>query len=61
MNWLFAGSEPVGCSAVAIQSLLATTKLNGIEPFTWLKEVLEKLPVWPNSRIDKFLPLRSCQ
>jgi transposase len=31
-NWLFAGSERAGCRAAAIQSLLATAKLNGLEP-----------------------------
>ena len=57
-NWLFAGSERAGCRAAAIQSLLATAKLNGLEPYAWLKDTLEKLPVWPNSRIDELLPLR---
>lgn len=57
-NWLFAGSERAGKRAAAIQSLLATAKLNGIEPSEWLKDTLEKLPTWPNSRIDELLPLR---
>jgi len=57
-NWLFAGSERAGRRAAAIQSLLATAKLNGIEPCAWLKQTIEKLPVWPNSRIDELLPLR---
>ena len=57
-NWLFAGSERAGKRAAAIQSLLATAKLNGIEPCAWLKQTIEKLPVWPNSRIDELLPLR---
>ena len=58
-NWLFAGSERAGKRAAAIQSLLGTAKLNGIEPCAWLQDVLEKLPTWPNSRIDELLPLRS--
>jgi len=58
-NWLFAGSERAGKRAAAIQSLLATAKLNGIEPYAWLKQTIEKLPVWPNSRIDALLPLRA--
>ena len=58
-NWLFAGSERAGKRAAAIQTLLATAKANGIEPFTWLKETLEKLPTCPNSRIDELLPLRT--
>ena len=58
-NWLFAGSERAGKRAAAIQSLFGTAKLNGIEPCAWLKDVLEKLPTWPNSRIDELLPLRN--
>lgn len=57
-NWLFAGSERAGKRAAAIQSLLGTAKLNGLDPHAWLKDTLEKLPVWPNSRIDELLPLR---
>lgn len=41
-NWLFTGSERAGRRAAAIQSLLATAKLNGLEPYAWLKETLEK-------------------
>lgn len=57
-NWLFAGSEAAGKRAAVIQSLLETARLNGIEPMAWLKDVLEKLPTWPNSRIDELLPLK---
>ena len=57
-NWLFAGSERAGKRAAAIQSLLATAKLNGFEPAAWLKDTLEKLPTWPYSRIDELLPIR---
>ncbi|MCB1936562.1 MAG: transposase domain-containing protein, partial [Nitrosomonas sp.] len=41
----------------AIQTLFGTAKLNNINPVTWLKETLTKLPAWPNSRIDELLPL----
>lgn len=58
-NWLFAGSERAGKRAAAVQSLLATAKLNGLEPLAWLTQTLEKLPAWPNSRIDELLPLRA--
>jgi len=58
-NWLFAGSERAGKRAAAIQTLLATAKANGIEPFAWLKDTLEKLPACPNSRLDELLPLRT--
>lgn len=57
-NWLFTGSERAGRRAAAIQSLLATAKLNGLEPYAWLRDTLEKLPAWPYSRIDELLPIR---
>jgi hypothetical protein len=34
-------------------------KLNGLEPYAWLKDTLEKLPVWPNSRIDELQPFKT--
>jgi transposase len=58
-NWLFAGSERAGKRAAAIQSLIGTARLNGLDPAAWLRDTLEKLPAWPNSRIDELLPLRS--
>jgi len=55
-NWLFVGSERAGNRAAAIHTLLGTAKLNGLNPTEWLKDTLEKLPTWPNSRIDELLP-----
>ena len=55
-NGLFAGSERAGQRAAAIQTLLGTAKLNGIDPAAWLRDTLEKSPTWPNSRIDELLP-----
>jgi hypothetical protein len=58
-NWLFTGSERAGQRAAAIQTLLATAKLNGLDPAAWLRDTLEKLPTCLNSQIDSLLPLRS--
>ena len=58
-NWLFAGSERAGQRAAVIQTLLGTAKLNGLDPAAWLRDTLEKLPTWPNSRIDELLPFGS--
>jgi hypothetical protein len=55
-NWLFTGSERAGKRAAAIQTLLGTAKLNGLNPAQWLADTLEKLPTWSNSRIDELLP-----
>jgi transposase len=58
-NWLFTGSERAGQRAAAIQTLLGTAKLNGLDPATWLRDTLEKLPTCLNSEIDSLLPLRA--
>lgn len=58
-NWLFVGSQRAGERAAAIQSLLATAKLNGLDPNAWLKETLEKLPSCSNSNIDSLLPFKT--
>ena len=56
-NWMFAGSERAGRRAAAIQSLLGTAKLNGLDPLQWLASALERLPTCLNNQIDSLLPL----
>ena len=55
-NWLFAGSLRAGKRAAAIMSLVHSAKLNGLEPHAYLKDVLERLPTHPASRIAELLP-----
>ena len=57
-NWLFAGSLRAGKRAAAIMSLLHSARINGHEPYAYLKNVLERLPTQPASRIDELLPHR---
>ena len=40
-NWLFAGSNTGGQRAAAIASLIATAKLNGLDPEAYLRRVLD--------------------
>jgi transposase len=55
-NWLFAGSLRAGTRAAAIMSLIQSAKLNGHDPYHYLKDVLTRLPTQPNSRIEELLP-----
>lgn len=55
-NWLFAGSLRAGQRTAAVMSLIQSARLNGHDPHAYLKDVMEKLPSWPNSRIDELLP-----
>jgi transposase len=55
-NWMFVGSQRAGESAAAIMSLLQSAKLNGHDPYQYLKDVLERLPTQLNSQIAELLP-----
>ena len=54
-NWLFAGSLRAGQRAAAVMSLIQSAKLNGHDPYAYLKDVLARLPTQKNSRIDELL------
>ena len=56
--WLFCGSESAGQRAAIVMSLVQSAKLNGHEPWAYLRDVLERLPGHPNSHIDELLPHR---
>ena len=55
-NWLFAGSQRAGQRAAAVMSLIQSAKLNDHDPYRYLKDVLERLPTQPASRLDELLP-----
>jgi len=55
-NWLFAGSLRSGQRAASIMSLIQCAKLNGHEPYTYLKDVLERLPTQKASQLSELLP-----
>lgn len=57
-NWLFAGSLRAGKRAAAIMSLVHSARINGHDPFAYLKDILERLPTHPASQIDELLPHR---
>ena len=57
-NWLFAGSVRAGQRAAAVMSLIQSAKLNGHDPYAYLKDVLARLPTHKNSQIEELLPHR---
>lgn len=57
-NWLFAGSLRGGQRAAAIMSLIQSARLNGHDPYAYLKDVLQRLPTHKNSQIADLLPHR---
>jgi transposase len=57
-NWLFAGSLRAGKRAATVMSLIQSAKLNRHDPYRYLKDVLERLPTHPASRLEELLPHR---
>lgn len=57
-NWLFAGSLRAGKRAAAVMSLIQSAKLNGHDPYAYLKDVLTRLPTQRASLIHELLPHR---
>ncbi|MEL6475535.1 MAG: transposase [Pseudomonadota bacterium] len=56
-NALFAGHDEGGRAWGRIASLIETAKINGVEPFAYIKGTLEAIAHGhPNDRIDELLP-----
>ena len=57
-NALFVGNAQGGETFAVLASLINTAKLNGLDPWAYLRDVLQRLPTQLNSRIDELLPHR---
>ncbi len=55
-NWLFCWNE-VGAEHVAtIQSLITPCRLQGVDPYTYLVDVLQRVGIHPASRVQELTP-----
>ena len=55
-NWLFAWTE-IGAERIGIiQSLLVTCRLQGVDPYTYLVDVLQRISAHPASRVIDLTP-----
>ena len=55
-NWLFVGSQLAGERAAVLMSLIESAKLNGHDPWAYLKDVFERLPTLKNRALAQLLP-----
>jgi len=55
-NWLFIGSEEAGWRSAVIYSLIQSCKNHGVEPYAYLKDILERLPSMTNQQIKDVTP-----
>jgi transposase len=57
-NWLFVGSDDGAEWNAIIVSLIASCELHGIEPWSYLRDVLILVPDWPRDRLLELSPKR---
>ena len=57
-NWLFAGSDEGGRRAAVLYSLIESAKRVGVNPETYLKDLLERISTHPMNRIAELTPCR---
>lgn len=57
-NWLFAGSDNGGRTGAILVSLVASCKRHGLDPFTYLRDLLTRIAATPINQLDQFLPDR---
>jgi transposase len=55
-NYLFAGSDSGGARAAAMYTLIETAKLNGLDPESYLRDVINRIADHPINRIAELLP-----
>jgi transposase len=54
--WLFVGSDRGGERAAVMYSLIASAKLNDVDPLAWLTDVLSRIADIPQNRLHELLP-----
>ena len=57
-NWMFYGSDNGGQTAAVLSSLIATCKRLHIDPFSYLRDVFERINAHPRGQLDDLLPDR---
>lgn len=57
-NWLFFGSEAAGQRNAVIYTLIQNCRMHGVEPCSYLKDLLERLPTTTNQQVAELTPLK---
>ena len=55
-SWMFCGSDRGGQRAAVMYSLIATARMNNVDPEAWLRDVLARLPEHPAKQLHELLP-----
>lgn len=55
-NYLFARSHKAAENAAMAYSFFVSCKMNKVDPYAWLTDVLERISVFPANRLEELLP-----
>jgi transposase len=55
-SWMFCGSDRGGQRAAVMYSLIATCRMNNVDPEAWLRDALARLPDHPSKQLYELLP-----
>jgi len=55
-NWLFIGHPQAGWRSAVIYSIIVSCRRHGIEPWDYLRDVLQRLPAMKQSQLASVLP-----
>lgn len=55
-NWMFFGSDAGGRTAAVLKSFIASCQQSKVEPWAYLRDVLERIAAHPAKAIDELLP-----
>ncbi|WP_299652843.1 IS66 family transposase [uncultured Jannaschia sp.] len=55
-NWLFVGSAAGGRAAAIAATLIATAKLDNVDPEAWLADTLARIPDHKITKVSELLP-----
>jgi len=60
-NYLFMGSEAAAKVAAIVHTLIETAKLNGVDPQSWLTDILGRIADHKITRLDELMQWRYAQ
>ena len=55
-NYLFVGSHSGARIAAMLYSFLGTCKINDVNPFEWLRDILRRIPSHSVNKLEELLP-----
>jgi transposase len=55
-NWLFIGHPSATKSATVLMTIVQTCRSVGVEPFVYLRDLLDRVADWPVQEIDQLTP-----